>query len=231
MANRWGKSEWQILFSWAPESLWTVTAAMKFKSICSLEGELWETYKSYLKTDITLPKKVHIFKVIIYPVVTYECESWTIKKTEHWRIDAFKLWCWRSHWRFPWTAKRSNQSILKEISLDYSLEGLKLKLQYFGYLMRRADPLEKTLMLEKMESKRRRRWQKMTWLDSITNSMDMNVSKFQETVEDGGAYYWHATVFGIAKSRTWQRLSNNGTINCELFLTEPTPTDGPINSY
>ena len=106
--------------------------------------------------------------------------------------------------RFPWTAKRSNQSILKEISLDYSLEGLKLKLQYFGYLMRRADPLEKTLMLEKMESKRRRRWQKMTWLDSITNSMDMNVSKFQETVEDRGA--WRAAVHGVTKS--WTQLSD-----------------------
>ena len=134
-----------------------------------------------------LPTKVHIVKAMVFPGVVYRCERWTIKKAECRKIDAFQLWCWRRLLRVPWTGRRSNQSILKEISPEYSLEGLvlKLKLQYFGHLMRRADPLEKTLMLGEIESKRRRGQQKMRWLDSITDSMDMSLSKLRETVKTG----------------------------------------------
>ena len=133
---------------------------------------------SILKSrDITLPTKVHIVKAMAFPVVLYGFESWTIKKAEHWRIGAFKLWCWRRPLRVPWTARRSNQSILKEINPEYSVEGLMLKLQYFGHLMWRADSLGKTLMLGKIEGRRRRGWQWMTWLDGITNSTDMSLSE------------------------------------------------------
>ena len=137
--------------------------------------------------DITLPTKVHLVKAMVFPVVMYGCESWTVKKAERQRIDAFEVWCWRRFLRVPWTARRSNQSILKEINPEYSLEGLMLKFQYHRHLMRRADSLERTLMLGKIEGKRRRGRQKMSWLDSITDLMDMNLSKFQETVEDRGA--------------------------------------------
>ena len=142
---------------------------------------------SILKSrDITLPSKVHLVKAIVFPVVMYGCECWTIKKAEHWRIDAFDLWCWRRLLRVPWTARRSHQWILKEISPEYSLEGLilKLKLQYFGYLMWRADSLEKTLMLGMTEGRRSRGRQRMRWLDGTTDSMDINLSKFQEIVKD-----------------------------------------------
>ena len=139
---------------------------------------------------------------MVFPVVIYECESWTIKKAECQRIDAFKLWCWRRLLRVPWTARRSNQSILKEISPEYSLKGLMLKLkhQYLGHLMRRADSLEKTLMLGKIDG-RRSGWQRMRWLDGIIDSMDMNLSKLQEIVKDREA--WHATVHEVSKSGTW----------------------------
>ena len=159
---------------------------------------------SILKSrDITLPTKVHLVKAMVFPVVRYGCESWTIEKAKHWRIDAFELWCWRRLLRVPWTARRSNQSTLNEISPEYSLEGLmlKLKLQYFGHLIRRTDSLEKTLMLGKIEGSRRRGQQRMRWLDDITNSMDMHLV--------GSGSWWWTGRPGVPQSMGSQRVGHN----------------------
>ena len=178
-----------------------LTAAMKLKDICSLEEKLMTSLDSVLKSrDITLPTKVCLVKAMVFPVVMYGCESWTIKKAERQGIDTFELWCWKRLMRVPRTAKRSNQSILKEISPEYSLERLmlKLKLQYFGHLMQRIDSFEKALTLGKIEGRRRRGRQRMSWLNGITDSMEMSLSKLRESVMDREA--WCCSPWGRKES-------------------------------